>query len=94
MRVLFRFRRQPLAGIEIKSRHMADECRAGKSKESSGEADDFDRCHGVRKWRPAEFPRSDLLDIRKPGTDVRIHKDYVLCSSDIFRKLRHKLLDA
>jgi hypothetical protein len=43
MRVCFRRSRQSFAGNEIDSRYMADECRSGKSKNASGEANDLGR---------------------------------------------------
>src|SRR5471030_1497219 len=91
MRVGFRLGRQSFAGIEIDSRHMADECRSIESEKSSGEADRFFRTHGVSERRAAQFPRGDLLDTRRAGVDVRIDTDDVLSARDLLRKLRQQL---
>ena len=48
----------------------------------------------MSEGRAAELPRDDLLDMRRAGVDVRINKDDVLRSRDLFGKLRHELLGA
>jgi len=80
--------------MEIDSRHMADECRSGKSKKPSGEADDFGRGHGVSERRQAYYLLRNLLDMRRARVDIRIDKDDIPCSRDFFGKLRQELLGA